>query len=91
MEAEVCFFSNEKKVQTPIIIKCKSDDKMSSIFKAFTKELESEVNDYEFRYRGNEINDYNSTIISLKKNKQANEIDIYFLKKSKILWMLSWR
>ena len=84
MDAEAFFNSNERESQDPITIKCKSDEKMSSIFAKFAKELESEVNEFDFFFRQKLI-DNNSTIKSLKKRDNATDIDITFKKKSKIM------
>lgn len=66
-----------------ILIQCKSDEKMSSIFQSFAKKIKYDVSSFEFLFRKNKI-DNNSTIKSLKNDK-ATDIDIEVVKRSQIM------
>ena len=57
---------------------------MFSIFEKFSTKVGAKVNDFDFYYKGNKIKG-NSTIISLRNNKLANDIDILFKKSSQIM------
>ena len=83
MDAIAIFYS-EGKILDKIIIQCKSNESMYSIFEKFSNKIGSKVSDFDFFYKGKKVKE-DSTIISLKNNKNANDIDISFKKRSKIM------
>ena len=83
MDAIAIFYS-EGKILDKIIIQCKSNESMYSIFEKFSNKIGSKVDDFDFFYKGKKVKE-DSTITSLKNNKNANDIDISFKKRSKIM------
>jgi hypothetical protein len=83
MDAIAIFYS-EGKILDKIIIQCKSNESMYSIFEKFSNKIGNKVDDFDFFYKGKKVKE-DSTIISLKNNKDANDIDISFKKRSKIM------
>ena len=83
MDAIAIFYS-EGKILDKIIIQCKSNESMYSIFEKFSNKIGSKVSDFDFFYKGKKVKE-DSTIISLKNDKNANDIDISFKKRSKIM------
>ena len=83
MDAIAIFYS-EGKILDKIIIQCKSNESMYSIFEKFSNKIGSKVSDFDFFYKGKKVKE-DSTITSLKNNKNANDIDISFKKRSKIM------
>ena len=88
MDAIAIFYS-EGKILDKIIIQCKSNESMYSIFEKFSNKIGSKVSDFDFFYKGKKVKE-DSTIISLKNNKNANDIDISFKKRSKIMKCPEW-
>ena len=83
MEATATFNFRDREVD-PIRVQCKADEKFSVIFEKFAKKIYINSKDFDFYYNENIINE-NSTIIKIKNNKSARNIDISVKKKSKIM------
>ena len=85
MEVNAIFHSDDRRA-ADVTIQCKTDEKMSSIFQKFVSTISTDanVNDFEFYYLQNKI-EGDSTIASLKKHSNTNDIIISFKKRSKIM------
>ena len=81
MEATATFIFRDREVD-PIKVQCKADEKFSVIFEKFAKKIYINSKDFDFYYNENIINE-NSTIIKIKNNKSARNIDISVKKKIK--------
>ena len=65
------------------ILQCKNNETMGQIFTKFSNKAQINLKDYEFYYKNKKI-DFDSTIIELKDDKEANHITILVKKRSKI-------
>ena len=83
MDANDTFYS-EGKTLDKIVVQCKNNETMSSIFEKFSRKIEDKLDDFDFFYKGKKIKE-TSTISSLKNSKDANDIDILFKRRSKIM------
>ena len=83
MNSNATFYS-EGKTLDKVNIQCKNNEAMSIICEKFLNKIGAKLNDFDFFYKGKRIQG-KSTIISLKNNENANEIDILFKKRSKIM------
>jgi hypothetical protein len=80
----IALFYSEGKTLDKEVVHCKNNEPMFSIFEKFSTKVGAKVNDFDFYYKGNKIKE-DSTIISLKNDKIAKDIDISFKKSSKIM------
>ena len=83
MDANASFYS-EGKTLDKVKVQCKNNEAMSSIFEKFSNKVGAKLNDFDFFYKGKKIKE-TSTINSLKNSKEANDIDILFKRRSKIM------
>ena len=83
MEAIATFNFRDREID-PIRVQCKADEKFSLIYEKLAKKIYINSNDFDFYYNENIINK-DSTIIRIKNNKSARNIDISVKKKSKVM------
>ena len=83
MEAIATFSFRDRDID-PIRVQCKADEKFSQIYDKLAKKIYINPNDFDFYYNENIINK-DSTIIKIKNNKSARNIDISVKKRSKIM------
>ena len=83
MDSIAIFFSDEKNLEK-IIIHCKNNDFMANIFEKFALNVSAKVSDFNFYYKGKKIK-ADTTIMKLKNNQKATDIDISYKKRSKIM------
>ena len=83
MDAIAIFYCEGRSLEK-VIIQCKNNEPMVNIFERFGFKIDSKINNFEFYYKGKKIQE-NATIISIKENKQATDIDINYRIRSKIM------
>ncbi len=82
MEAIATFNFRDREID-PIRVQCKADEKFSQIYEKLAKKIYINSNDFDFYYNENIINK-DSTIIRIKNNKSARNIDISVKKNQKL-------
>lgn len=77
-------FTSDDFLFDQIKIQCKSNEKIGQIFTRFSSKSQICLKDCEFYYKNKKIN-FDSTIIEIKNNKEAKNINISVKRKSKIM------